>query len=310
MRLFRFLNAILCFVVISFCNAQTMEHQAFLSLRLPTGDTVAIGRADSAGTLYFSLNDFFISMRIPASVSDSTGKIEGLMAMQLVRFTDRSPFIVITERTTNTSTIYQMLENVFRKNGDYFVSANAFIPLYERLSEHRLTFNAQRTLMLIDPLRSPYSIDGIQIDKKINGTLITIKANSKLGDVESWLKPDGWLFVTIMGAKIDTDRIDATKPFGAVRKVMAFQSPASLQLTFQVTSDVVQAETVNDPTSNDIHISLRTLSTAEKEALNKKKEDSGNIVNFLVSDATNISFKEGAFDVVISFETIEHLMKY
>jgi 2-polyprenyl-3-methyl-5-hydroxy-6-metoxy-1,4-benzoquinol methylase len=47
-----------------------------------------------------------------------------------------------------------------------------------------------------------------------------------------------------------------------------------------------------------------------KEALNEAKENFGNIVNFLVSDATDMSFKEGAFDVVISFETIEHLMKY
>jgi hypothetical protein len=50
------------------------------------------------------------------------------------------------------------------------------------------------------------------------------------------LKPDGWLFVTIMGAKADTLALNATKPFGAVRKVLAFQSPASLQLTFQVNS--------------------------------------------------------------------------
>jgi N-acetylmuramoyl-L-alanine amidase len=53
--------------------------------------------------------------------------------------------------------------------------------------------------------------------------------------------------------------------------VLAFQSPASLQLTFQVTPDVVQAETVNDPASNDIRISLRTLSNSEKEELKKKK---------------------------------------
>ena len=101
------------------------------------------------------------------------------------------------------------------------------------------------------PAHFKYSVAGIQIEKKINGSLITIQANTKLGDVESWLKPDGWLFVTIMGAKADTAAINATKPFGAVPKVLAFQSPASLQLTFHVNSDVVQAETANDPASNN-----------------------------------------------------------
>jgi N-acetylmuramoyl-L-alanine amidase len=104
-------------------------------------------------------------------------------------------------------------------------------------------------------------------------SLITIHANTRLGDVESWLKPDGWLFVTIMGANADTTAINGTKPFGAVRKVLAFQSTASLQLTFQVTPDVVQAETVNDPASNNLLISLRTLSIAEKEELKKKNQE-------------------------------------
>jgi ubiquinone/menaquinone biosynthesis C-methylase UbiE len=47
-----------------------------------------------------------------------------------------------------------------------------------------------------------------------------------------------------------------------------------------------------------------------KEALNKGKKNFGRSSNLLAGDAANISFKEGAFDVVISFETIEHLMKY
>ena len=141
-----------------------------------------------------------------------------------------------------------MPNNVIRKDGNYFVSAIAFIPLYERLTEHHLFIDSLNNIFFSNNLYpSKYSISEIQIEKKINGSLITIHANSKLGDVESWLKPDGWLFVTIIGAKADTTAINATKPFGAVRKVLAFQSPASLQLTFQVTPDVVQAETANDP---------------------------------------------------------------
>jgi N-acetylmuramoyl-L-alanine amidase len=129
-------------------------------------------------------------------------------------------------------------------------------------------------MLSVEPFRtSQYSVSDIQIEKRINGSLITVLANSKLGDVESWLKPDGWLFVTIMGAKADTQFLNATKPFGAVRKVLAFQSPTSLQLTFQVTPDVVQAETVNDPSSNNILISLRTLSCTEKDAQKKKKQE-------------------------------------
>jgi N-acetylmuramoyl-L-alanine amidase len=251
-----------------------MEQKTSMSFRLASGDTTVIGSVDSAGIQYVSLNDFLKSLQIPASVNDSTGKIECLIAMQLVRFTDRSSFIVITERTTNTATIYQISGEVVRKDGEFFIPLAAFIPLYERITEQRLSVNSQSTMIFLEPPQaSKYSIAGIQIENKINGSLITINANNKLGEWESWLKSDGWLFVTIMGAKADTDAINATKPFGAVRKVLAFQSPGSLQLTFQVSSDVVQAETVNDPASNDIHISLRTLSVSEKEEIKKKEQD-------------------------------------
>ncbi len=274
MRLACFSKAIFFSFVFSLCQAQTTEYKTFISFRLTSGDTTVIGGVDSAGVLFFSLNDFLKSLQLPASVNDTTGKIECLIGMQLVRFTNHNPFVVITERTSNTSTVYQMSSNVLCKHGEFFVSASAFIPLYESLTEQRLSINSQQNTLSLETFpTSKYSITGIQIEKKVNGSLVTILANNKLGDVERWLKPDGWLFVTIMGAKADTSILNATKPFGAVRKVLAFQSPASLQLTFQVTPDVVQAETVNDPASNDIHISLRTLSTSEKEELKKKKQE-------------------------------------
>jgi hypothetical protein len=100
--------------VFSLCHAQTFEHKTSIAFRLASGDTVLIGSADSAGVLFFSLNDFLKSLQLPASVNDSTGKIECLIALQLVRFTQRNPFVVITERTTNTATIYQMSNGVIR----------------------------------------------------------------------------------------------------------------------------------------------------------------------------------------------------
>jgi N-acetylmuramoyl-L-alanine amidase len=267
-------KALLFSLLFSLCQAQPTEHKTSLSFRLASGDTTEVSSLDSAGILYFSLNDFLKSLQLPASVNDSTGKIECLIALQLVRFTDRNPFVVITERTTNTATMYQMSASVIRRHGTFFVPSFPFIHLYERLTEQHLSIDAEHTMLLLEtPQSLQYDVAGIQIEKKINGSLITVHANNKLGDVETWLKPDGWLFVTITGAKADTDNINATRPFGAVRKVLAFQSPASLQLTFQVTPDVVQAETANDPSSNDLHISLRTLSVSEKEQVNKKKQE-------------------------------------
>ena len=147
--------------------------------------------------------------------------------MQLVRFTNRNPFVVITERTNEyCNNLSNVRSGLFARHGDYFVSG---ICIYSILrTPHRTA--------LIDQLTAQHAVIGNSSNfqstqlqkskskKKSTVHLITIHANTKLGDVESWLKPDGWLFVTIMGANADTTAINGTKPFGAVRKVLAFQS--------------------------------------------------------------------------------------
>jgi len=100
-----------------------------------------------------------------------------------------------------------MSGSVVRKNDDFFISAAAFIPLFERLTDQHLVIDSLHTMLLLETHRNyKYSVAGIQIEKKINGSLIIIQANTKLGDVESWLKPDGWLFVTIIEAKNSSER--------------------------------------------------------------------------------------------------------
>jgi N-acetylmuramoyl-L-alanine amidase len=229
---------------------------------------------DSAEVLYLSLDDFLKPLQISSIVNDSTGKIECLFGPQLVRFTDRNPFIVFTERKSNTATIYQTPTNVIRRFGQFYISMSVFIPLYQQITGQQLSFDVQHMTLKLGAASIPKNdVAGIQIEEKLNGTLITILANRKLGDVESWIKkPDGWLFVTIMGATGNTAELDATQISGTVKKILTFQSPTSLQLTFQVAPDVAQAETTIDPVSNNLLISLRRLSLVEKKEMREKQE--------------------------------------
>lgn len=260
---------------LTICQPRAVSRDVSIPFRLASGDTIRLNGIDSSGIIYFSLNDFLKSLQYPSSIEDSTGKIECLIASQLVRFTTSSPFVVITERLSNTSTIYQMTGTIIRKQGTFFAPALAFIPLYEGITHRQLSFDTQqRMLMLGTPSNLEHDITGVTIEKKINGCLITIASKKKLGDVESWLKPDGWLFVTITGATADTAALDATKPFGVVKNVLAFQSPTSLQITFRLTSDVVKAETISDSVLNNLMISLRTRTEEEKKEIDKKIHES------------------------------------
>ncbi len=266
---------LLTLIALSFSYSEKIDEGHPITFRLSTGDTAIIHSIDIAEVLHLSLNDFLRPLHLPYVVNDSSGKIECLIALQLVRFTDQNPFVVIIERMSNTASVYQMPSKVIRNHGEFFIPASVFISLYRQITGQQLSFDAQRMILVLgSPTALEYDIAGIQIEKRLNGSLITILANKKLGDVESWLKPDGWLFVTITAATADTAALEAIKPFGAVKKILAFQSPTSLQLTFRVTPDVVQAEATNDPTSNNLLISLRTRSEFEKKELEKKQEAS------------------------------------
>jgi N-acetylmuramoyl-L-alanine amidase len=251
-----------------------MERETSITFRLANGDTTIVHCIDSAEVIYLSLNDFLRPLKLPGIVQDSTEKIECLIASQLVRFTARNPFVVITERVSNTAMVYQMPMQAFRRDGEFFVPALTFVTLFERVAEKLLLFDPQRMLLELRSSTSPYDIAGIEIEKKLNGSLITIVANKKMGDVETWLKPDGWLFVTITGVTADTSALNKIKSSETVKKILAFQSPASVQLTFRVTPDVVQAEATNDPSSNNLFISLRVRSESEKRELEKKRQES------------------------------------
>jgi N-acetylmuramoyl-L-alanine amidase len=263
----------LSFISFSLCHSQEIDQETPITFRLANGDTVLVRTLDSAEVLYLSLNDFLKPLQLPGILNDSTGKIECLIASQLVRFTNQNPFVVITERLSNTATVYQMPAQVIRKHGEFYVPALTFVTLFERIADKPLLFDAERMMLELRSSKSPYDIAGIEIEKKLNGSLITILANKKLGDIETWLKPDGWLFVTITGATANTIALNGTKPSKAVRKVLVFQSPTSVQLTFRVTPDVVQAETANDPASNNIFISLRIRSESERKEIEKKRQE-------------------------------------
>jgi N-acetylmuramoyl-L-alanine amidase len=270
----RFRNVILfALITSSFCYAQTDVIDTSITFIPASGDTAVLNSIDSADILYLPLDDFLKSLQIPCVVNDSTGKIECLFGPQLVRFTDQNPFIVFTDRKTNTATIYQIPTNVIRNQGRFYVSLSVFIPLYEKITGQQLSFDAQRMILKLGPPSIPKNdIAGIQIEEKLNGTLITVLANKKLGDVESWLKPDGWLIVTIIGATGNTIELDATPASGAVKNIFSIQSPTSLQLTFRVSSDIAQAETTVDPATNNLLISLRKRSELEKKEIAKKQE--------------------------------------
>ncbi len=265
-----------------------------LSIRYQTspGDTtflLCFGRSD---LIYLPLQSLLKPLQIPAVVNDTLHKIEFLAGKYLLRITHKSSFIVVTDRLSDASSIIQMPAEAAVQNGIFYVPLQYFLPLFSQLSGKQLEYdNEARSLTLKTP-RDTFDITGMTIEKRINGYLLNIHAARKLGDVESWLKPDGWLFITITNATADTLAIQKTEPVGAVKKVLIFQSPTSVQLTFRVGLEIEQAEVINDPATDNLMVSLRTKDSKQAEAKrkeivqsNKAKERSRWKLDVIVIDA-------------------------
>jgi N-acetylmuramoyl-L-alanine amidase len=233
-------------------------------------DTTLLPCFERSHLVSLPLDSLLRPLHIPSVFNDTLHKMEFLAGKYLLRVTDKSPFIVVTDRINDASSIIQMPVPAAVRDSIFYVPLEYFLPIFSRLSGKRLEYDHESHILTLKAPFSKFDITGLTIEKRINGYLLNIHAARKLGDVESWLKPDGWLFITITNASADTAAIQRTEPVGTVKKILAFQSPNSVQLTLQVGSDVEQAEVINDPTTDNLLVSLRIKDT--KRAEEKRKE--------------------------------------
>ena len=265
-----------------------------LTLRYQTSleDTTLLPCFESSDLVYLPLELLLRPLQIPAATNDTLHKIEFLAGKYLLRITNKSSFIVVTDRVSDASSIIQMPVEAAVWDGMFYVPLQYFLPIFSRLTGKQLDYEREAHFLAFKTLRDLYDITGMTIEKRINGYLLNIHAARKLGDVESWLKPDGWLFITITNASADTLAIQKTQPLGAVKKVLIFQSPTSVQLTFRVGPEIEQAEVFNDPATNNLFVSLRTkdskLAEVKRREIvqsNKEKKRSRWKLDVIIIDA-------------------------
>ncbi|MBI4429766.1 MAG: N-acetylmuramoyl-L-alanine amidase [Ignavibacteriales bacterium] len=239
-------------------------------------DSVEVTGLDTAGVPYICLNELADVLRFPSAVNDTVKKFEFRISTRRIKFSRNNPFLVVTDVPTNASSVYQLPQPVLQRDRKYYAPLFPFVSFFDRMWAGGVSLDSLSLTMSLGSFDDApeFDITGVSIERKSNGYLIIIHALRKFGEVEAWLKPDGWLFVTIANAKADTFALSRTRLFGAIRNLLTFQSPTSVQLTFKVAPDVAQAEVINEPESHDLLIALRTLSPPEKEAIEKKRQQS------------------------------------
>ena len=268
----RFLIAALllsCFTVASPVIAQ------HISLRVQVGDRItSVNGFDRSGVAYVSVRDFAAALSYPWVNNAERRKIELRLPNHRVKATARNPFLVITDVATSTSSVVQLQESILFLDSLYYAPASEFIAVLERLAPSGVLLTAESRVIAREPAvtASRFDITGVGIETRSNGYLLTIKATRKLGYFDTILR-NGWLYVTVDAAEADTVALSKFKTNDIIRKIVVFQYPASVKLTFQVSPDIAQADPVVDTQTDNLLLALHTKSSMDKAEAERRARE-------------------------------------
>jgi N-acetylmuramoyl-L-alanine amidase len=229
-----------------------------------------VGGFTVRGVFYASLTDLAQIFSLQSYENTSARKLEVRQLQYRIIVTAGNPYVVVVD-PAKKQTVYQLSSNVIAAAGSYFVPMQSFLSYFAVLFTKPVAFETtSRTLRMTTGYVAPgFDLPGVVLEPKANGMMVRVRSQKKIQDVESWLRPDGWLYVTLVDVKADVKAINATPALGLVKKVLAIQSPTSVQLTFKLTGTIAATEIVREPESNDILISVRT-ENAEDRALKEE----------------------------------------
>ncbi len=226
--------------------------------------STVIGAFRRSGSVYVSLNDLAQIFSLATYESRESQKFEVKKLPLRLKVTGGNPFIVVTDSAGHQA-VYQLPAKVVYAASSYFVPLSSFLPLLRPVFGVNASYNPWTGVLGIgtESAAPVFDISGVRLEPKTNGMLIRIAATRRLREYENWMRADGWLYVTVGDARADVAAINAVKPAGIVREIIAIQSPTSVQLTFRLAGKVATSEIMNDDASNDLILAIRTPGAEE-----------------------------------------------
>ena len=169
-----------------------------------------------------------------------------------LKISGNSSYILVDER------VYQTPSFAIWDNSDIYVQAEALFNLIKETTMPGIDYDARRMVLDIDI--KEFSITGIEISEKANGTVLRLKTRSSFpeGNISSFFHENGWFYITIADALVDTTEIRRSDTRGVVRKITADQLESTAQIAFQIKTKVESHELYQGRDPSEIVVSLRT----------------------------------------------------
>lgn len=261
-----------------------------INVTLPTGREKSVGTLKHQGVLYGSLNNLADILSIDVAENQQLRKLELKNLPRRMKISAGNPFVIVFDQTQRQR-VHQLPLNILRSAGSYYVPLSAFLPLFSETFNTTLKFGAPSLQMNEPSPALSFDVKEVTLEQKTNGMLIRIPCTQSPTEYESWLRDDGWLYVTIGNARANVPSINKTKASGLIKQVVAIQSPGSLQLTFKLSGKIAASEMFKHEDSNELLVSLRIPGAEDKALLEKKRTE--------IQQGLNQQRKRWGLDVIV-----------
>ena len=233
--------------------AQGSETSSVRVVNRVNNSTDTIKTLDNLRGVYVSVNDVsrVLSARKPY-INAERLKMVIYLGNNRLKISGNSSYVLVDER------VYQIPSYAIWNNDDIYVQAEAFFNLIRETTMPGIGYDSRR--MVLDVDIKEFNITGVEINEKANGTVLRLKTRSSFpeGNISSFFHENGWFYITIADALVDTTEIRRSDARGVVRNITADQLESTAQIAFQIKTKVESHELYQGKDPSEIVVSLRT----------------------------------------------------
>ena len=253
-----------------FASAQISDKLAVVT----SSGTKYIPVYERQGIFYFSIIHFAEAISANYYYNGETQKVELKFDEYNLKITAKNPFIVLTSKANSKSESYQL------PTSTYFIDDQIFVPLLYSIdyiikaSGNNIVYEKPDKIVFKGKIpeseETGLGITGINVEEKVNGTLVRVKSKKRIATYTSSYK-NNILTVIFRNVYADAGNLTRTYSKGLVREIHARNMGNDTEIKFILSNEYTTNEVLNAEGSNDILITVHNKIFARNDEREKNK---------------------------------------
>lgn len=248
----------LLFIACVSISAQTSNQIAVVT----SSGTKYIPAYERQGINYFSLIHYAEASATNYYYNSEAGKVELKFTDFNLKVTAKNPYLVLTSRKDNKSEIAQLPTSTYLIDNHIYIPLLYSIDILSKASANKIRFELPGKIILTDDLpveepvkvKTEFALTGLNIDEKINGTLIRVKSKKRIATYSSSYK-DNVLTIIFRDVNADVEKFNYTGK-GLIKEVKGQNVGQDTEIKFTLGNEYTTNEVLNADGSNDILITI------------------------------------------------------